>query len=1525
MDGTASGRRAHRATSERSTTNPFGRLRRRTHPLTADSVAMANATRGTVVKIVGMRVGLMDDLALVRGSACQIRSAEIATQAGAPVRGGVNDPVMGVGTAAACTKCGHRCIVSPCHGHYGHIALPPGEFVYNTLFRAPLVKLLNVTCNACGALLVTEEKLGSLARRPGALSRAVDLAKSCHACPSCGSPRASFTWATCAVLRNSASGGVGCVERPASVRAALARIPGHALALLGLGDQRPEMIVCSVVPVLPPCARPAVVVGGTMRAEDDLTTKYAQIAKVCAQLHEASVGGQTEVVLDDKRHLLQSHFSALLKNEGGASTTKSGRPTTSLHARISGKKGRVRGNIMGKRVGWSARSVISPDPNLGIGEVGVPVSVASTLTTREYVHARNLEEMRTLVAEADPSVRFCRRGGDVFDVARARGLVLQLGDEVDRCIRNGDVVLFNRQPTLHKQSMMAHRVRVMTCSSFRLNPAVTPPYNADFDGDEMNLFVPQNVEAMVEAAELMAVEANVLSAAGRPVVGLVQDSLLMASVLTSQDFTIEAADAMQLAMCTTASWVRASGARRPLDGTTVAGWCLPDTLSARCSNGLEVVSGRIVAGRHTKATLGPTRGSLVHMAALRLAPADVGRLFDDHQWVSHELAAQFGASVGIAECIVPEHVQQAVQDVLALANERVARIAARYDVDPCGDLPPRAERRVNTILNACRDAVGLLVCDVHRDGGLMRMIDAGSKGSVLNIAQIAGCVGQQNIEGRRIIPQLPGGRALPHFAPGDCGPAARGFVASSYADGLQPNEFWFHMAAGREGLIDTAIKTADTGYMQRRLVKTLEDLRVEHDGTVRYVGSKHVLQFAYGEDGIDPSRVIRVEPLDAVLVGRMPEELPPIVAELRVGGVQMLHRVVDVAEHLRHVRAAWPEEPGGPIVPEHEVVAATHGLIESLTRVPPGLPLSQRASLLVALEPLRTARLSPRALHTLLRRVGVDFARARVTPGEAVGVIAAQSMGEPLTQATLNTFHTSGVSSARATTQGLPRLRELLGATDTPRTPTISAPLVPGTCAEGVAASIELVRVGDMVVGRFEDVELGSSNGPLDAEAIVEARLATYVGGTPPLAPMCVAGLWPESTFDPSSALAIAVRVRGSARGVGTSASLNACKIASVVERALGGDVRVIATDGPRGAAAIAIATTLRPGVARSSFAAALAERACSTVLAGSSAITDVRVSDAGTLDMYGETGAFLQILGMEHISAERTVTDHVREVHRVLGIEAARATLLRELQLAIGGGGSSIDVRHAMLVAEAMTRDGIVAAVSRHGTNRVSGRGFVACATFEETVDAFTAAALVGATDKLAGVAERVFVGGRVPVGTGTFDLMFDAGGGEEDEPVTAATPAFDPLAKSGGDDDDDDRGGVAHACWSPCGDDGERYGTGWRPSDAELRAPMDPCFESQARRGAKRTWADECEVDGDRAYSPTACREVYVPSSPTHPSDAGMAYSPTSPTRPSDAEMAYSPTRPHDDGAASYSPTSPVYMPPSPMYSPTSPTYLV
>ncbi|NKE35177.1 DNA-directed RNA polymerase subunit A' [Natronococcus sp. JC468] len=669
---------------------------------------------------------------------------------------------------------------------------------------------------------------------------------------------------------------------PSDIRDWFEAIPDEDMEVLGINPERsrPEWMILTVLPVPPVTARPSITLDNGQRSEDDLTHKLVDIIRINQRFMENREAGAPQLIIEDLWELLQYHVTTFMDNEISGTPParhRSGRPLKTLSQRLKGKEGRFRGSLSGKRVNFSARTVISPDPTLSLNEVGVPDRVASEMTQTMNVTERNVEEARRYVSngpEAHPGANYVRRpDGRRLKVTEKNCEQLaekvDAGWEVNRHLVDGDIVIFNRQPSLHRMSIMAHEVVVMPYKTFRLNTVVCPPYNADFDGDEMNMHALQNEEARAEARVLMRVQEQILSPRfGENIIGAIQDHISGMYLLTHDNPRFNETQALDLLRATRIDELpEPSGVDDEGEpfwtGYDVFSELLPDDLNLEFTGtvGDDVVieNGQLLEGTVAEDEVGEFGGEIVDTITKVYGNTRARIFVNEVSTLAMRAIMHFGFSIGIDDETIPEEAQARIDETIEDADDRVEELIEAYERGELESLPGRTidetlEMKIMQTLSRARDNAGN-IADEHfaDDNPAVIMAESGARGSMLNLTQMAGAVGQQAVRGERINRGYED-RTLSHYKPNDLSAEAHGFVENSYTSGLTPREFFFHAMGGREGLVDTAVRTSKSGYLQRRLINALSELETQYDGTVRDT-SDTIVQFEFGEDGTSPVKV----------------------------------------------------------------------------------------------------------------------------------------------------------------------------------------------------------------------------------------------------------------------------------------------------------------------------------------------------------------------------------------------------------------------------------------------------------------------------------------------------------------------------------------------------------------------------------------------------------------------------------------------------------------------------------------------
>jgi len=861
----------------------------------------------------------------------------------------------------------------------------------------------------------------------------------------------------------------------------------------------------------------------------------------------------------------------------------------------------------GKRVNYAARSVISPDPCLLPREVGLPPYFACRLSIPERVTEVNAARLRAAVragARVHPgALAVADAGGRVVSLvglapakrdALARSLLTEAaagappggGRVVHRHVVDGDLLLTNRQPTLHRPGLMAHAARILVGErTIRLHYANCAAFNADFDGDEINLHAPQDAAGAAEAAGLVAAPFQYLApTSGSPVRGLIQDHVVAGASLAARGTVLGRAAAAQLVWAAVAPRRAVETARAGLPPpailkpvpvwtgkqvisavlASVAAGRPPVTVDAATKTAgeawgdaedsrLRILHGELLTGTLDKAAYGS--GSLVHAVHELHGAVAADDLLGALSRLGTAWLEMRGFTCGLADMGLVPAADTAREGLLATAEAAAVAASAAF---VAGTAPPPPADPPPPLLDPAPVRTGLALLYRASDGeagaghdaaatpalhaiasavvraclpagaavpfpanNLAMMTGTGAKGSLVNFSQIACLLGQQELEGRR-VPRAPSGATLPHFAPHDPGARASGFIGDRFLTGLRPQEYYFHCMAGREGLVDTTVKTARSGYLQRCLGKCMEPVVAAYDGTVRDDADGSVIQFRYGGDGVDPAGAALVS--DFKLAAANAPALAAMLGADAALATKGDRRAAKAG--LKGARGDEPVEPApGPPPPSPAFAAA----LASFLADPAHAPAVAAAD--ADLTAWWAARGAPGTAPTLERVAGLRAARAALAPGEAVGVLAAQSIGEPSTQMTLNTFHMAGRGDANVT-MGVPRLRELfMSAARRAATPAMDLPLPPAAppaAAAALAARLRRVRLAEALDGVRVEEAPADARGGGPAERTYTVTLAV---SPPPAADFAAVEAVFLDRFVPALRAAVAAALRKAAAG----------------------------------------------------------------------------------------------------------------------------------------------------------------------------------------------------------------------------------------------------------------------------------------------------------------------------------------------------------------------------------------------------------
>ncbi|XP_019885205.1 DNA-directed RNA polymerase III subunit RPC1 isoform X2 [Camponotus floridanus] len=1309
-----------------------------------------------------------------------------------PFMHGILDRRMGVSSnGTECTTCGK--ILQDCVGHFGYIdlALP----IFHVGHFRSIIQILQMICKNCSHILLTTEErnfysqkiqnpnFGYLMRK-GLRKQIWEKAKKKTICPNCKEnngpvkkagflkivyerhknlkktdPLIQEKLAELGPLMEQDKELKSIVDQnhrtvfdqclfPNMVLELFTRIPASDVCLLLMNPKCavPADLILSRIPVPPVCIRPSTlsdIKAGTN--EDYLTMKLSEISLINEVIYKQTNVNANKYV--EQWDYLQLHCGLYINSEMSGipahmQPKKFGR---GIVQRLKGKQGRFRGNLSGKRVDFSSRTVISPDPNLRIDQVGVPIQIAMILTYPEKVNSSNIELMRALVRNGPnvhPGANYVQYNNNsqnnrVFlqygnRIKAAQDL--KNGDIVERHLKDNDLVLFNRQPSLHKLSIMAHRTKVLKHRTFRFNECCCAPYNADFDGDEMNLHLPQTEEAKAEALVLLANKSNLVTPRnGDLLIAATQDFITGGYLLTQKDVFFDR-EQVKLALCFLAGadasltvtlpipailkpvklWtgkqifsliirpspecpVKANLKTKGKTYTTGEEFCINDSY-------VIIRNSELLAGAMDVSTLGSGSKQNIFYILLRDWGEDYATA---SMWRLTRLTNHFnfdrGISIGLSDLIASQGLVQARESILnthySKCHEYIKLMEqGQLASQPGCSVEETLETKILNELSVIRDNVGkACLKELHRTNTPLTMALCGSKGSYINVSQMIGCVGQQAINGHR-VPNGFENRALPHVLAQLRTPDVKGFVKNSFYSGLGSKEFYFHAMGGREGLTDTAVKTADTGYMQRRLIKSLEDLCVHYDMTVRN-SMRDIIQICYGGDKLDPTYMEGKDcPVDYKRVYDHVRAKLPYKNEEPLDAVSVMSATEDMLSTEEY--DCLSEEFKKELVEFMKTVAQKIAHYRQ--------NIKSKASVVLQLERLTVSQLVE-FIHTCKEK----YMRAVIEPGTAVGALAAQSIGEPGTSMTLKTFHFAGVASMNIT-QGVPRIKEIINASPKISTPIITATLVDGTDFEGA----------ERVKARIQKTTL---------KEIVDCIEQVYTRGD--------YFLKIKLNMEKIKLLKLEVNVNSICYILCTSK----LKLTPKNVRAIGDSVIIIQPTKQKE----------NPNFPFRRLMDALPK----IVVKGMPSVSRVVVHDETSngktkWKLFVEGDNFREVMATYGVHGEKTTSNNTLEVFKTLGIEAARTTIMAEIKSVMENHGISVDRRHLILLADLMTCRGEVLGITRQGLDKMK-ESVLNLASFEKTADHLFDSAYYGQRDAICGVSESIIMGIPIPVGTGMFKLL--------------------------------------------------------------------------------------------------------------------------------------------------------------------------
>jgi DNA-directed RNA polymerase II subunit RPB1 len=1425
-------------------------------------------------KIIGIQFSILSPEEIRRNSVAEITSRD--TYIGnKPVIGGLFDPRMGVlEPGLSCPTDGLNYMQTP--GYFGHLEIERPVFYIQYL--ATIMKICRCVCFKCSKLLLDKEKFKNLLNVDAKKrwDEVFSIASKIKRCGEendngCGYKQPAkirkeglatiiASWDGIENMPDVDKDQLSLRLTPEIALKIFKRISDDDITFMGFSPtwSRPEWMICQVLAVPPPAVRPSIKLDAQQRSEDDISNILVNIIKTNKGLQEKIKQNVASNIIDDWTMLLQFYIATMINNKlpgVDGPRIRTGRALKSIQERLGSKGGRIRGNLMGKRVDFSARSVITPDPNISIRELGVPLKIATNITYPAKVNLLNKKFLQALVhkgPETYPGAKILeRKDGNQISLKYVdrNSIVLNVGDVVHRHMLDGDIVLFNRQPTLHRMSMMAHIVRILfKGDTFRMNVGDTKPYNADFDGDEMNMHMPQDDEAAAELRNLACVPKQIISPANNAsIIGIFQDSLLGCFRFTRPNTNFSPLQAMNLLM----NYDKINPAifkdmPASLTNFEILSQILPP-ISARFANNLfgekderatsnniiEIENGVYLRGQIEKGVLGGGSKGLIQRIFNAYGPTASADFIDDLQNIVTEYMKTSAFSVGISDLIANKSTNEQIVKVITQKKQNVHNLINQIKIGVFENNTGKTneqefETQVNNILNNATSEAGKIGREsLDKDNRFIILVNAGSKGKALNIAQMISCLGQQNVDGKR-IPYGYENRTLPHYTKYDDTPEARGFVEDSYIQGLTPQELFFHAMGGRTGLIDTAVKTSQTGYIQRRLIKGLEDVYVAYDMTCRNNMNK-VVQFEYGDDGIDTTKV---ETQSIPLVSSTIEQIyaynqmpstksklfkafktiftPEALTKYNKQKKELTKRIKDEIDTMINDRNDIVTKVFGNTndskvnLPVHfqniiiNVKNQLHLTESSLVDITPldayhlidkywsklkSFPYNSPTQLfkimyyysLCPQQLLINQRFNKNSLTYLLELIITQYKSSVVNPGEMVGMISAQSIGEPTTQMTLNTFHFAGVASKSNVTRGVPRIEECLSLTENLKNPSLTIYLKPEQetnkqIAQELMYNLEYTNLKEITKSVSIYFDPDSLVTLVDEDKVLIDQYKEFIQ---------MAGDSVDCNEDDQSKWLIRFEFDKEEM---LDRNISMDDVHFAIKNGYKEEVSCIYSDynsdklifrirlkenkrNKKGAQQnldqsdeIYMLQTVQDNLLNNIIIKGIKSISKVNLMKLQNTVTledgNYNNKETWVLDTTGTN--LLGILSLDTIDPTRTITNDIMEVYKVLGIEAARQTILNEIAEVIQFDGTYINYHHLSMLADRMTINKKLISIFRHGINN-DDIGPIAKASFEETPEMFIRAAKHAELDNMRGVSANVMCGQEGYFGTSIFQIVLD------------------------------------------------------------------------------------------------------------------------------------------------------------------------
>lgn len=1408
--------------------------------------------------------------------------------------GGLVDQRMGGSGNNICATC--QLDGKYCDGHPAHIDL--AEPVFAILYHQYLKSFLECICHRCASILISKDsdKLKQILKIKSKRNRFIKIHELCGKvknCPKCNVqvPKIKLEikkvtsqinmYAETETIDADEKGGSDKKKQriqltPEWISDILDNTSDEDCEILCMDfvQSRPSDMIHKVFHVPPVHVRPSLrgFFSGGSTMEDGLTHKLADIIKANTRINKQKETNNenSNKYSKDHAHLLQYHVATyydpdIISNQKADGKGSQFKP---LVARYKGKAGRIRNNIMGKRGDFNARTVITADPTMPNNFLGVPVKIAMSITFPEFVTPNNYARMTQLVRNGPdvyPGANYVYRSSSgvgitsnsIYLKQRKETVTLQYGDVVDRHIQNDDIVLLNRQPTLHKQSMMAHRVQVIPDESlltYRLSVAVTTPYAADFDGDEMNVFFCQSVQTQIELEEIADVKKQIITPAKSVTIyGIVQDGLIGSFNLTDERTRINWRDAMNIMSYTTFDDFKKLEKGRDYSGSELFSMIIPPRVTMKIGE-VEITNGELVKGKISNSVIGAKKkNNLLHYIWDEYGEDATSTFIDNCQRLANNFNLWNGFTVGVKDAQVPPQAKIEIEEYIENVMNKVDIDITNIENNPSYMNVENFERKIRADINVVRDDVSKIAINtVDRDNGFSGMMVSGAKGGSNNLGQMAGCVGFQDFEGG-LMPKMYNDRTLCYFHENDDRARSRGLCFNSYMDGLSYSEFCYHTKAGRAGLITQVVKTSETGYAQRKLIKTMEDVMVKYDGTVR-IANNQIIQQTYGGNGNDTTMqyeyIIRMIDMNNEKLEEhfkfTKDELKKFSDFTEQDNNEFFNKIKGLRDEIREnttkAKLNYMTVNSAFMLPVNinrvmsSLIKSDKTQSKSQTKLSPKyiinsilkltsidetplikIPRNMRDNLQrSAIEDDQTTKtvfitalfdaLNPKTLiekhnmtvemfDKILSEIKTHFNDNIIEPGEMAGIIAAESLGEAVTQMTISAFHHTGIASLTHSTAGVPRINELISATKNPKTPQMFIYLDETSknsreVSYKIGSYLEKTVFGDVYkkIDVFYDPNPERAGGFMEQDGVTKPFYSKKLTRNSCQATVSNLPWLFRIQVDKEKMLEKDITLMDikakfciwwDRRHINNKKKEKTSLLKKITSFAMLSNsdndaqpiihIRFNVKDQDK--------ADVKKGVKMSTkfnrkTLLEFAELIGNFKLKG---VDNIEAINAVTKERYISTmdrdgmklgeeyviytsGVNLKDIRLiTGIDPYRTYSDDITEMFKTFGIEFARNRLLSEFLKAYeNAGNSGINPQHIAILVDIMCYSGAVISADRHGMKKANIDPLTK-ASFEKSIDVLISAAVFGDTDKMQGVSSRLYIGSVFKGGTGYCELLLD------------------------------------------------------------------------------------------------------------------------------------------------------------------------